>query len=134
MNVQDSRDDFPERLVGRNPQAGAITQGMKTLYVDGIRKVVKGITTLEEVYRNAKRTEQDVIYRLRRSRFRIPLRSVCRGACTALVPSVFAAPLREPLHRSRRSCQLFLTRISALIKLNLSEIVPHRSWFRFASS
>lgn len=39
----------------------AITQGMKTLYVDGIRKVVNGVTTLEEVYRNAKRTEQDVI-------------------------------------------------------------------------
>jgi type IV pilus assembly protein PilB len=39
----------------------AITQGMKTLYVDGIAKVVKGVTTLEEVYRNAKRTEQDVV-------------------------------------------------------------------------
>jgi type IV pilus assembly protein PilB len=39
----------------------AINQGMKTLYVDGIAKVVKGVTTLEEVYRNAKRTEQDVI-------------------------------------------------------------------------
>jgi type IV pilus assembly protein PilB len=39
----------------------AITQGMSTLYVDGIRKVMKGVTTLEEVYRNAKRTEQDII-------------------------------------------------------------------------
>lgn len=38
----------------------AITQGMKTLYQDGIFKWVKGITTLDEVYRNAKRTEQDV--------------------------------------------------------------------------
>lgn len=37
----------------------AISQGMKTLYVDGIYKVLKGITTLEEVYRNAKRTQQD---------------------------------------------------------------------------
>jgi type IV pilus assembly protein PilB len=37
----------------------AITQGMTTLYCDGIRKVLKGITTLEEVYRAAKRTEQD---------------------------------------------------------------------------
>ena len=37
----------------------AMTQGMKTLYVDGIHKVMKGVTTLEEVYRNAKRTEQD---------------------------------------------------------------------------
>jgi type IV pilus assembly protein PilB len=39
----------------------AINQGMKTLYVDGMYKVMKGVTTLEEVYRNAKRTEQDVI-------------------------------------------------------------------------
>ena len=39
----------------------AIKQGMRTLYMDGINKVMRGITTLEEVYRNAKRTEQDVI-------------------------------------------------------------------------
>jgi type IV pilus assembly protein PilB len=39
----------------------AIHQGMKTLYVDGMFKVMKGVTTLEEVYRNAKRTEQDII-------------------------------------------------------------------------
>ncbi len=39
----------------------AIEQGMKTLYVDGIYKTLKGVTTLEEVYRNAKRTEQDII-------------------------------------------------------------------------
>jgi len=39
----------------------AITQGMKTLYVDGINKVIRGVTTLEEVYREAKRSEQDVI-------------------------------------------------------------------------
>jgi type IV pilus assembly protein PilB len=37
----------------------AISQGMTTLYADGMRKVVKGITTFEEVYRVAKRTEQD---------------------------------------------------------------------------
>jgi type IV pilus assembly protein PilB len=37
----------------------AMEQGMKTLYVDGIHKVMKGVTTLEEIYRNAKRTEQD---------------------------------------------------------------------------
>src|SRR4029079_3866314 len=36
----------------------AIELGMKTLYVDGIFKTLKGVTTLEEVYRNAKRTEQ----------------------------------------------------------------------------
>jgi type IV pilus assembly protein PilB len=40
----------------------AMQLGMRTLYVDGIRKVMKGVTTLEEVYRNAKRTEQDVIF------------------------------------------------------------------------
>lgn len=39
----------------------AITQGMTTLYVDGIRKALAGVTTLEEVYRVAKRTEQDVV-------------------------------------------------------------------------
>jgi len=38
----------------------AIRQGMTTLYCDGIRKVLKGITSMEEVYRAAKRTEQDV--------------------------------------------------------------------------
>jgi len=37
----------------------ALEQGMRTLYLDGIEKVLKGITTLEEVYRVAKRTEQD---------------------------------------------------------------------------
>jgi type IV pilus assembly protein PilB len=37
----------------------AIAQGMKTLYQDGLSKVVNGITTLEEVYRVAKRTSSD---------------------------------------------------------------------------
>jgi type IV pilus assembly protein PilB len=37
----------------------AINQGMTTLYCDGIRKVVNGTTTLDEVYRTAKRTEQE---------------------------------------------------------------------------
>jgi type IV pilus assembly protein PilB len=36
----------------------AIEQGMSTLYGDGIKKVLKGITTLEEVLTVAKRTEQ----------------------------------------------------------------------------
>ena len=35
----------------------AIRQGMTTLYCDGIRKVIRGITTLEEVYRVSKKTE-----------------------------------------------------------------------------
>ena len=37
----------------------AIKQGMTTLYCDGVRKVMRGITSLEEVYRSAKKTEQD---------------------------------------------------------------------------
>lgn len=37
----------------------AISQGMRTLYMDGLLKVCQGVTTLEEVYRVAKRTEQD---------------------------------------------------------------------------
>jgi type IV pilus assembly protein PilB len=35
----------------------AIANGMKTLYQDGIAKVMKGVTTLEEVARIAKRTD-----------------------------------------------------------------------------
>jgi type IV pilus assembly protein PilB len=37
----------------------AIKEGMTTLYCDGIRKAMKGLTTIEEVYRVAKHTEQD---------------------------------------------------------------------------
>lgn len=33
----------------------AVSQGMNTLYQDGMRKVLKGITTIEEVYRVAKK-------------------------------------------------------------------------------
>jgi type IV pilus assembly protein PilB len=39
----------------------AIMQGMTTLYCDGLRKVISGITTLDEVYRCAKKTEQEHI-------------------------------------------------------------------------
>ena len=39
----------------------AVKAGMTTLYVDGIRKAMRGVTTLEEVLRNAKRTEDDRI-------------------------------------------------------------------------
>jgi len=39
----------------------AIKEGMTTLFCDGIRKVLRGHTTLEEVYRAAKRSEQDAI-------------------------------------------------------------------------
>lgn len=37
----------------------AIDEGMATLYLDGLFKVMKGTTTLEEIFRVAKRTEQD---------------------------------------------------------------------------
>ena len=37
----------------------AISKGMDTLFVDGINKVLSGYTTFEEIYRVAKRTEQD---------------------------------------------------------------------------
>ncbi|MCA9264326.1 MAG: Flp pilus assembly complex ATPase component TadA [Planctomycetales bacterium] len=37
----------------------AVKNGMSTLYRDGIEKVMKGVTTLSEVYRVAKRTEED---------------------------------------------------------------------------
>jgi type IV pilus assembly protein PilB len=37
----------------------AIAEGMKTLYWDGIDKICRGVTTMEEVLRSAKRTEAD---------------------------------------------------------------------------
>ena len=37
----------------------AIAEGMSTLYQDGIKKVLEGITTIEEVFRVTKQTEQD---------------------------------------------------------------------------
>jgi type IV pilus assembly protein PilB len=37
----------------------AIAEGMRTLYWDGIEKVLRGITTLEEVLQTAKRSESD---------------------------------------------------------------------------
>ncbi len=36
----------------------AIKEGMTTLYDDGIRKVLEGTTTLEEVFRVSKREEE----------------------------------------------------------------------------
>lgn len=39
----------------------AIRAGMTTLYCDGLRKVITGITTLDEVYKTAKKTEQEHI-------------------------------------------------------------------------
>ena len=37
----------------------AMAQGMQTLFVDGIEKILAGTTTFDEVYRIAKKTEQD---------------------------------------------------------------------------
>ena len=39
----------------------AIAGGMTTLYCDGLRKVINGISTMDEVYRCAKKTEQEHI-------------------------------------------------------------------------
>ncbi|MFN7730467.1 MAG: GspE/PulE family protein [Pirellula sp.] len=39
----------------------AIRSGLTTLYCDGLRKVINGISTLDEVYRSAKKTEQEHI-------------------------------------------------------------------------
>jgi type IV pilus assembly protein PilB len=36
----------------------AVASGMSTLWDDGIRKVTRGITTLDEVFRTAKKTER----------------------------------------------------------------------------
>jgi len=41
----------------QNIRKVAVGQGMSTLYHDGIRKVLKGITTIEEVFRVAKKVE-----------------------------------------------------------------------------
>jgi len=41
-------------------RAAAIEQGMRTLYTDGIDKVLNGVTTIPEVFRVAKKTELDV--------------------------------------------------------------------------
>jgi type IV pilus assembly protein PilB len=43
----------------RDLRMAAIKGGMTTLYTDGMRKVCRGITTFEEVYRVAKKTEQE---------------------------------------------------------------------------
>ena len=40
----------------------AIAEGMTTLYLDGLDKVIRGVTTLGEVYRVAKRTEADAAF------------------------------------------------------------------------
>ena len=39
----------------------AVEQGMRTLYLDGVEKVMRGLTSFEEVYRVAKRSETDVV-------------------------------------------------------------------------
>ncbi|QEG20620.1 GspE/PulE family protein [Mariniblastus fucicola] len=48
-------DDTPTNIV----REYAISKGMSTLYMDGLAKVMGGVTTLEEVFRVAKKTEQD---------------------------------------------------------------------------
>ena len=43
----------------RDVRVAAVQNGMSTLYADGMLKVIRGITTFEEVYRVAKQTEQE---------------------------------------------------------------------------
>ena len=50
-------------------------------------KVMAGITTLEEVFRNAKRTEQDDQISPRSSRFAGQLRGAYRRACDSDQPT-----------------------------------------------
>jgi type II secretory ATPase GspE/PulE/Tfp pilus assembly ATPase PilB-like protein len=55
-------DERLRELVVTRPPTSAVRAlaregGMKTLWEDGIEKVVKGITTLEEVMREAERIE-----------------------------------------------------------------------------
>jgi len=47
---------FEEAPTGTIRQT-AVSEGMKTLYMDGLTKVCRGVTTLEEVVRTAKQTE-----------------------------------------------------------------------------
>ncbi len=56
MRFQDSRAGVSGGADPGNPPGGGCS-GMTTLYDDGIRKVLRGITTLEEVVRVAKRVE-----------------------------------------------------------------------------
>jgi type IV pilus assembly protein PilB len=44
-----------------NIRKAAMSQGMGTLFHDGVQKILEGTTTFDEVYRVAKRTEQDVV-------------------------------------------------------------------------
>ena len=50
----------PASFAGASTQdlrKAAVSQGMNTLYQDGIVKVLKGLTTLDEVFRVAKKME-----------------------------------------------------------------------------
>ncbi len=48
-------NEAPTEVIRR----AAIGEGMRTLYWDGIDKVLRGVTTLEEVFRTAKRSEAE---------------------------------------------------------------------------
>ena len=45
----------------QNIRKAALAQGMNNLYNDGIHKVLNGITTIEEVFRVAKRNEEQLL-------------------------------------------------------------------------
>jgi general secretion pathway protein E len=49
----DMTEDIRRLVISRSPSVeifrGAVAQGMQTMYEDGIQKVLRGVTTLEEV-------------------------------------------------------------------------------------
>ncbi len=53
------RDMMFKNIGGMELRIAAMQAGMTTLYADGMRKVCRGITSFEEVYRVAKKTEQE---------------------------------------------------------------------------
>ena len=53
------REMMFKNIGGKDLRTAAIKHGMTTLYADGMRKVCRGITSFEEVYRVAKKTEQE---------------------------------------------------------------------------
>ena len=53
------REMIFEARASEDLRAVAIQEGMRTLYFDGMLKACDGLTTFDEVYRVAKRTEQD---------------------------------------------------------------------------
>ena len=50
----------PRGAPSQHIRVAAIDDGMATLYRDGVEKVLNGVTTMEEVFRVAKRGNEDM--------------------------------------------------------------------------